>query len=124
MSGVTIISSPTHSHVPMSLRIPRDPHDSRGFPWNFFRTPDSAREWISFQNHHSRWPTFGGLPTNSLCDRFEAPTSRGPLGYGHINFWYPASGRAWCDGFEGYPSWAYRACITYWASGLVLGFLL
>ena len=37
VSGVAIIFIPIHSCVPTSLRIPRDPHVIRGFPWNLFQ---------------------------------------------------------------------------------------
>ena len=30
----------------MFIKIPRDPHEFRGFPWNLFQTPNSVQEEI------------------------------------------------------------------------------
>ena len=38
--------SPHFAHIPIFIRILRDPHDFRRFPWNLFQTPNSVRQWF------------------------------------------------------------------------------
>ena len=66
-SGVAIITFPTYPHNPMFTRIPRDPHEFKGFPWNLFQTPDGVQEWIPSRTICSRVPILLGLCLIQTC---------------------------------------------------------
>ena len=59
----------TYTHIPTFIRIPKDPHEFKGVPWNLFQTLNSVQEWIPTRTISPRLPILSGVVSHpdQLC---------------------------------------------------------